>query len=36
MNDKEIMIQANQLHFETEDLKEGMCYYDHESNAFVV
>lgn len=34
MDDKEIMIRANQLHFQTEDLEEGMCYYDNESIAF--
>lgn len=34
MDDEEIMIRANQLHFQTEDLEEGMCYYDSESIAF--
>ncbi|KLN97608.1 YacL family protein [Moellerella wisconsensis] len=34
MDDEEIMIRANQLVFETDDLEEGMSYYDNESVAF--
>lgn len=30
----EVMITANQLHFQTADLEEGMCYYDNENIAF--
>ncbi|ELZ9704187.1 TPA: YacL family protein [Proteus mirabilis] len=34
IDDEEIMVMANTLHFETDDLEEGMSYYDNESIAF--
>ena len=34
IDDEEIMVRANTLHFETDDLEEGMSYYDNESIAF--
>ncbi len=34
IDDEEIMIKANQMVFETDDLEEGLSYYDNESVAF--
>ncbi|MGJ7064490.1 YacL family protein [Morganella morganii] len=34
MDDEEIMINANQITFETDEPDEGMSYYDNESIAF--
>ncbi|WP_446470735.1 YacL family protein [Xenorhabdus stockiae] len=34
MSEEEIMIRANQLQFDTEEMEEGMSYYDNESLAF--
>ncbi|EQC00949.1 YacL family protein [Photorhabdus temperata] len=34
MDDEEVMVRANQLEFETDEMEEGMNYYDNESLAF--
>ena len=34
MDDEEVMIRANQLAFDNDELEEGMNYYDEESLAF--
>lgn len=34
INGEEVMISANQIAFDTEELEEGMSYYDEESLSF--
>ncbi|GLR08701.1 hypothetical protein COO59_11360 [Mixta theicola] len=34
LNGEEVMIRANQLAFDTDELEEGMSYYDEESLSF--